>query len=1027
MNFNEIFKKRFGQLNEEQKIAVETTQGPVMVIAGPGTGKTEILAARIANILNKKESGANPQNILCLTYTDAGTIAMRKRLVDYIGPEAYKININTFHGFCNDVILQNPEKFSKRELSFISELEQMQYLKEIIDNFPAHHPLFKVSSDSEIKRLKELFRTMKEENWAEEDIEKSAREYLNDLPNREKYIYKRKTGDAQKGDLNQRELKEEKKRIESLIAGSREFKIYQQKLQENGRYDYQDMILWVLNAFKKDKDLLANYQEQYQYILVDEFQDTNGSQNEILNLLTDFWNDPNIFVVGDDDQSIYRFQGANLRNILDFYHKYPSAKIVVLLKNYRSSQNILDLSEKLIEKNSERLIKEIPNLSKDLSAENPEFKNSKIQPLIIEYCNRNHEESAIVCEIEKLKEKNIDLSAVAVIYKEHKQAENIIKICEQKKIPINVKESINILDETFINNILTLLSYIYLENKNPYSAENLLFELLHFNFWNLNAKDIAKIFVKYKKLKKENDDLESFREFISNEENLDKYCNQEVKTKLLHTSNLLEKWISSIANTALINFIETVLTESGILEASIKGQEKIWRLRVLSTFFNFIKDETRKNPKLNLGSLLGNIEMMQSYKIKIPVNKVTFAKSGVNFITAHSSKGLEFKHVFIIGTESDKWDKKGRNTGYKFPDTLTKSNEGDHAEEARRLFYVAMTRAKEHLQISFAKKNENDKEILRSQFIAELLENTEQKAEERNVSDDKIMEYQGLLMQSLPDKNTELIEKDFIDDLLQNYKLSATHLNKYLQCPRTFYYENILRVPSALNEYLSFGNAIHESLDSFFTFCKEQKKFAEKHILLELFKKRLKFYGASFTDEQFKKRLDYGEKTLSEYFDYYNQNWNLNFKTEYSITNASFESIQLSGKLDKIEFIDSNTINVVDYKTGNYQKSKKEKRLQKPNDKNELGGDYWRQIVFYKILIDSEPHQNWQMISGEIDFVEKDQKQDKFMKEKYFITKEDEEFVKKQITETWQKIHNHEFEKGCNDEKCFWCNFVRNN
>src|ERR1700741_3203440 len=340
------FREEYEKLNENQRLAVDTIDGPVMVIAGPGTGKTQILASRVGKIL--LETDAQPENILCLTYTDAGVVAMRKRLLQFIGSDAYKVNIYTFHAFCNDVIQENLSLFEKTALDPVSDLEKIQFFKELIDSFPKNHALKRYRGDVyfEINNLQSLFSTMKREGWTADFINQKIDEYLADLPNRDEFIYKRKYKDFNAGDLKKDKIEDVKERMEKLKAAVNEFNNYQVLLRKKSRYDFDDMINWVINVFEENKTLLSNYQEKYQYILVDEYQDTSGTQNKLLQLLIGYWEKPNVFVVGDDDQSIYRFQGANIENMLEFANTYTKdLKTVVLTNNYRSTQPILDISK----------------------------------------------------------------------------------------------------------------------------------------------------------------------------------------------------------------------------------------------------------------------------------------------------------------------------------------------------------------------------------------------------------------------------------------------------------------------------------------------------------------------------------------------------------------------------------------------------------------------------------------------------------------------------------------------------------
>src|ERR1700742_2191273 len=208
------FQEEYQKLNEQQRLAVNTTEGPVMDIAGPGTGKTQILAARIGKIL--LETDVFPGNILCLTYTDAGAIAMRRRLLSFIGPDAYKVHIHTFHSFCNDIIQENLPLFEKTALDPISDLERIQLFKVLIDGWPKNHPLKRYRGDVyfEMGNLQSLFSTMKREGWTPAFINSRIDEYLSSLPNRDEYIAKRATKDFKKGDVRTDKIAEEKERME---------------------------------------------------------------------------------------------------------------------------------------------------------------------------------------------------------------------------------------------------------------------------------------------------------------------------------------------------------------------------------------------------------------------------------------------------------------------------------------------------------------------------------------------------------------------------------------------------------------------------------------------------------------------------------------------------------------------------------------------------------------------------------------------------------------------------------------------
>ena len=249
------------------------------------------------------------------------------------------------------------------------------------------------------------------------------------MPNREEFIYKRANAKIgiKIGDLKQKDIDKVHDLMKKLLAAVSEYKNFDAKMKDKSRYDYDDMIIWVLKAFRENEEILRKYQERYQYILVDEFQDTSGSQNELLKFILNYWETPNVFVVGDDDQSIFKFQGANMKNILDFAADYvnATAHIVVLKHNYRSNQHILDISKALIGNNQERLTTQL-TLDKNLKSAHPRFDELVVEPVICEYENPDQEIVDIARQIKQLLEKGTEPGEIAVIYRNHSQVEELV-------------------------------------------------------------------------------------------------------------------------------------------------------------------------------------------------------------------------------------------------------------------------------------------------------------------------------------------------------------------------------------------------------------------------------------------------------------------------------------------------------------------------------------------------------------------------------------------------------------------------
>jgi DNA helicase-2/ATP-dependent DNA helicase PcrA len=1022
------FEAIYKDLNNAQKQAVDNIEGPVMVIAGPGTGKTQILGARIGKIL--LETDTAPENILCLTYTDAGAIAMRKRLVSFIGSSAYKVNISTFHSFCNDIIQDNLSLFDKTSLDPISELEKIELLKKLIDGFEKNNPLKRYRGDVyfEMSNLTKLFSAMKKEGWTSTYLIEQIEAYIQEIPFRDEFVYKRKYKQFEAGSLKQGLVDVEMEKMEKLKAAVASFDVYQALMKSHNRYDFDDMINWVLNAFTENKNLLAQYQERYLYILVDEFQDTSGTQNALIKLLVNYWEQPNLFVVGDDDQSIFRFQGANVENMLHFQHDYiEDILMIVLENNYRSTQPILDASTIIINNNQERLINKLEGLEKKLISSNPKFKDSTILPGIVSYPSPQEEMMDITEQIAQLIEKGVAPKEIAVLYKENRYGEEIAHFLQQKNIPVFTKRTANLLDQTMIKQIITVLDYLNCELDQSYEGAHILFEILHFKWWDISPITIAKLTFEANQLKY-SDSNNSFRKVLVEK-------TQEVQTDLFQQGGLtevakavkvLETLIGEVGNVTLLNLIEQILQKTGIIQGVLKSDNKAFELETITKFFDFIKEETHRHPSLDLKDLVEMLHLMQKEGIRLPLPITTGGPTGVNLLTTHGSKGLEFEYVFLAGTNAHLWEKKrASNTiGYKLPDTVLSTLENaDDKEELRRLFYVAITRAKQYIQVSFSANKADGKEAEPSQFIIEMTEGNEQLITHKVLEESLQLEYKLLHLQTAPQPEIAQLEADFIEPKLEHFTMNVTALNNYLKCPLHFYYNSLIRVPSGKSEATTFGSAVHDALNKLFRKMQERNnQFPDIQELVEDFNYYMQRHREAFTQVEFKNRKEQGEIVLTDYYNKYSADWNKVVTTEYRINNVLLKGIPLKGAIDKIEFNGKQVV-VIDYKTGSVENAKE--KLLAPNEKNPLGGDYWRQAVFYKILLRGHP-KNWEVERAEFDFVEPNKKKE-FEKTAIAISEADITTVSHQIVETWEKIQNKDFYKGCGKADCHWCQFVKSN
>ncbi len=1029
------FAEAYDKLNQQQRIAVDTTDGPVMVIAGPGTGKTQILAARIGKIL--LQTDVQPDNILCLTYTDAGAIAMRRRLQQFIGADAYKVNIYTFHAFCNDIIQDNLSLFEKTALDPISDLERIQLYKALIDGFPKNHPLKRYRGDVyfEISNLQQLFSTMKREGWAPDFISGKIDEYIKSLPERDGYIAKRASGAFKKGDVRTDKIADETEKMEKLRAAVNEFDNLQTLMRQRNRYDFDDMINWVIRAFEENAALLNQYQERFQYVLVDEYQDTSGTQNKLVQQLVSFWQKPNIFVVGDDDQSIYRFQGANVENMLDFAHHYTADLVtVVLTNNYRSTQPILDVAKAVIDKNEERLVKQVEGLSKTLVSSGA-VRTLTNPPVLTEYLSPAEEMADITNTVTQLIQQETAPGRIAVIYKENRYGEELARYLRLRQIPVYSKRSINILEQPFVRKVLQILRWLHAEHDTPYGGDEMLFEILHYDFYHIPPMDIARLMVEVNS-KRNNGDKTALRRLLAEKTAAPAkdLFDTGLPEGLKKASRTLEKLIAYVPNVTLLNLFakiindETASDSTHVLSYIMQHPDKLALMQLLNALFDFVKEETARNPLLGLGGLVDIIELMQKEQLPIPMVEVSGTDKGVNLLTAHGSKGLEYEYVFVAGCNAANWEKKRKpGGGYKMPDTMFSSaNEkaGTDQEELRRLFYVALTRAEKNLYLSYTKFNAAGKEQEPSMFIAEIQEQQPLVAEPVTLTAEEMFSFRLLQYQAQAPEIGHG-EEDFISQALDKFAMNVTALNNYLHCPLEFYYKNLIRIPSGKSEALEFGSAVHHALERLFKKMgdHENKQFAPVTDMIADFKWYMNRHRENFTREAFARRIEYGEEVLTNYYNTYIHQFNKVVTIERNIRNVVVGGVPLKGKLDKLEF-DRKAVNVVDYKTGDIDKALP--KMKGPDEKEPNGGDYWRQAVFYKILVDNYEQKDWEVVSTEFDFVEPDKKK-VYRKEKIVIQPQDITTVTQQIKTVWDKIQARDFYTGCGKPDCHWCNFVKEN
>lgn len=1064
------FLQKYDALNPAQKLAVDTIQGPVMVLAGPGTGKTQTLAMRIANILQNTEM--DPWNILCLTFTESGVAAMRNRLLSIMGTPAYYVRIHTFHSFCNEILQDHPEIFAKGDTwRLVSDAEKVEIFQSIVDTLPEGSPIkpfyapYLYFSDvmktiGELKQedispeafvgvldsiamfLKNIHDDMDSffsltpklrthdactqlRNSMQEKFQiahvRSSIAYAVDqvfVRYEEEYTGSDSLRDQSKARTQLKNaLKKwfegESKNLERNNALAGIYKKYEEKLAEHGMYDYEDMISRCAAELKKNDELLAEYQEQFQYILVDEYQDTNGGQNEIVELLGSFDDTPNIFVVGDDKQSIYKFQGASLANMLSFYERYKNAvQIISLTENYRSQKVIIDAAGALISHNAESLQEHIPGIIETLvPGKNLEGKN--IDAVVTE--SEDQEEYVIGEKIKTLMAGGSKPEDIALLYRYNADGNSLLYTLRTMDIPARIEMGENIFNVPTVRQWMVLLEWLV------FGRDELLVRILQYSWWNSNVVDALKI-THYAGRK-----YISLYNCIASAEHLSR-AEVSNPSALISTASRLAQLQQDSTTMPVMAFLEHVIKETKWMNEALDSTDAVIRLRAMKRFLNEAKELTSTHAGYSVQDFVRHLSFLQQHNIALLTPQWEGGVGAVHLMSVHKAKGLEWPHVFVMKMNDKHWGNPKKRAGINLPEGLVKYDfvfKNDRNEDERRLFYVALTRSMHTATLTRSSYSGTGKETVPSIFLQEIPKEflTESLYQETPEMQEK------RLLDTMVAKAQETVSEDakaYIASQLNKYAMSVTHLNNYLDCPRKFYWRNILQIPSMKTRSLMLGSAVHDTLRDLFEALHAGQPVPDIKTIQQLFETYLKHEPMSETD--FKEILSRGNKAITGYVEHYKDSFFPNVLTEYNFKkyHVMIGDVPITGKLDKIEIIDEKEklVNVVDYKTGNsdkwYEKVKK-------------GSNYARQMIFYKLLCDNAKQFEYTMQSGEIDFVEPHSAKasrgkafsGEYIKKRIEITEDDIKQLTETIQRVWQEIQDLKFMdpvNGCHKKDCEYCN-----
>lgn len=921
------FERALQQLNPEQRLAVDTIEGPVMVVAGPGTGKTQTLGMRVANILRRTQ--ARPGNILCLTFSNSGATAMRERLRALIGPDAYGVQVNTIHGFCNEFLLQHPAVFEHwSALEQISDVERYRTVRSIIDALlPDLELVNKKDPHRGIADILSRISQFKREGVADETRLRAIAD------ENEAALAQLSREGTKAHENNLRKARKFRELVEVFLR-------YQQALSASGRYDYDDMILNVIAALREHDWLLASLQERFQYILVDEFQDTNGSQYALIELLTQPRtpeDHPNLFVVGDDDQAIYRFQGANLTNILKFHTRFPAAPVIVLKTSYRCPQPVLDAAGALIAHNTERLVGRIPGLDKTLTSA---LKQKSPTPVLLLSPSDMTEPWLIADLVEERMQQGISAPDIAVLTQTNAELRPIYDVLTARGIPVQMTGRVDLLLHPLVQQAIAILKAVH----KPHDR-GLLAAAMACECFACHPADLGRVFDMQRAAKGDQTLREVLLSFGPTAKS-DPVALTD-RTSLLYARDTLLDLHHKLGSRTVVETVEHALKKSGLLEVATVAGKPVDPLdyAALQEFFDRVKYRCYESPAFSFERFMDDVEMYGDPDygdLRLTYDLPHLTDAGVQLMTAHRSKGLEFHTVILVNFRDRHWNNRMGHHGIAIPEDLLfgwekEQKSFEKGQDERRVAFVAMTRAKHELLFSCARQltsGDRNKAVSPSAFFAEAGELPEQ---ERELA--KPDQAVALLLK--PPRHIDSEFKAFLRHRLKDYALSVTALNHFLEDPQLFLERDLLQVPQSKQASLVYGNAVHDALKQWALAVKDgrglsdtefvaafHRYLSEREVLTDAEHARLKALGDEALPRYYQQRLAGAPPCIGF--------------VEYAVS-THLEDVPIKGKIDRIDLEHPASANaiILDFKTG---RPKTESQI--------LEGDYFRQLVFYALLLE---------------------------------------------------------------------------
>jgi len=897
-------------LNSAQKQAVEYVSGPLLIVAGAGTGKTTVITRKIAYLIEQKL--AKPEEILALTFTDKAAGEMQERVDKLVNLGYTDLQISTFHAFCQRLLENYGLQIGlPNEFNLLTQTDAWLLVRQNLHKFNLDYYRPLGNPTKHIHELIKHFSKCKDELITPD-------EYLKHAENLK--LNTDKTEGSQETEI---------KRINEVADA---YHIYNQLLLDNNSLDFGDLIFYTIKLLKERPNVLKLLQAQYKYILVDEFQDVNWAQYQLTQMIVG--DHGQLTVVGDDDQSIYAFRGASVSNILRFKNDYPKAKEIVLTENYRSEQAILDLAYKLIQNNNPDRLEVKLKIDKKLTAcchpDRPaqggeaegslDYAQDDKQVIHIHQATLDQEVNGVIEEIQKIKISDPEATwdNFAILVRANNHATPFINRLQAYKIPYEFLASDGLYRQPIVLDCVNFLKLV-----DNYHESTAIFRLLNAPFWSFEASDLQKLTLHAKKK------TTSFYDLLKQAQILDLSKNGlEIATKLV---SLIQTSSQSAKTEKTSVLLYKFLQDSGYLtylahEENQGNTQIIRQIYQLKQFFDNIQARENANPEhANVQAFLDYYQMILESGDKGELYRPTDTPDSVNILTIHGAKGLEFKYVFVVNLVEDRFPTRKRSDGIEIPLELIKEQlpEGDeHIEEERRLFYVAITRAKKRIYLTSAGDYGGSREKKISRFLAEL----------DFVVTEKIPKEK--LTKNLAEINTTTETTD----PQANYPLpdvfSFSQIKAYDNCPYQYKLANILKLPTKGSGIFSFGQSLHSTLQKFYQQAQELNQSEQSSLfgpvktnkkektIVPTLEELLKIYRAEWICDWYKDKWQkdtYFKKGKEILETFYQDNetsvWTIPITLEGWFKIKVGDNL-LHGRIDRIDKLQDGSLEIIDYKTG---------------------------------------------------------------------------------------------------------------